>query len=191
MVAEEQRETENIIKATWQNWEGDATEEITLRETKEGIFVESIVTNGGQESFTARYTIVCDAWWRVRKFEIELTEKKEKLGLESDGLGRWSNNSIVIAELSGAIDIDITATPFTNTLPIRRLKLKENRTEEISVVYVTVPELNVSAARQRYTCLIPNRRYRFEQPNIGFVREIETDENGLVLLYPGLFKRIQ
>jgi hypothetical protein len=191
MVAEEQCKIEKIIKATWQNWEGDATEKITLRETKEGIFVESIITNAGQESFTVGYTIFCDASWRVRRFEIDSAERKKKIGLESDGLGRWSNNSIAIAELSGAIDIDITATPFTNTLPIRRLKLKENRTEDISVVYITVPELNVSAERQRYTCLIPNRRYRFEQLDTGFVREIETDENGLVLVYPGLFKRIQ
>lgn len=191
MVAEEKCEMEKIIKASWQNWEGDATEKITLRETKEGIFVESIIANGGQESFTARYTIACNASWRVRKFEIELTVKKEKLGLESDGLGRWSNGSIVIAELNGAIDIDITATPFTNTIPIRRLKLKKNRTEEISVVYITVPELNVSAERQRYTCLIPNKRYRFEQIDTGFVREIETDENGLVVVYHGVFKRIQ
>jgi hypothetical protein len=191
MVAEEKCEIEKIIKASWQNWEGDATEKITLRETKEGIFVESIITNGGQESFTVGYTIFCDASWRVRRFEIDSAERKKKIGLESDGLGRWSNNSIAIAELSGAIDIDITATPFTNTLPIRRLKLKENRTEDISVVYITVPELNVSAERQRYTCLIPNRRYRFEQLDTGFVREIETDENGLVLVYPGVFKRIQ
>jgi hypothetical protein len=182
---------EEIIKASWRNWEGDATEKMTLRETKEGIFVESIIANGGQVSFTARYSIACDASWRVRKFEIELTEKKETLALESDGIGTWSGASGVIAELKGAIDIDITSTPFTNTLPIRRLKLKENQTEEISVVYVRVPELNVSGERQRYTCLIPNRRYRFEQVDAGFVREIETDENGLVLVYPGLFKRIQ
>jgi hypothetical protein len=191
MVAEEQRGIERIIKATWESWEGDATEKITLRETKDGIFVESIITNRGQESFSARYTIACDASWRVRTFEIELTEQKKKLGLQSDGLGRWSNDSMAIVELNGAIDVDITATPFTNTLPICRLRLKENQTEEISVVYVKVPALNVSAQRQRYTCLIPNRRYRFEQIDSDFVREIETDENGLVIEYPGLFRRIQ
>jgi hypothetical protein len=119
-----------------------------------------------------------------------LTEQKEELRLESDGIGAWSNASGVIAELSGAIDIDITATPFTNTLPLRRLKLKEDQSEEISVVYITVPNLNVSVERQRYTCLTPNRRYCFEQIHTDFVREIETDENGLVLVYAGLFKRI-
>ena len=191
MFGEEHFEIEKIIKATWQNWEGDATEKITLRETKEGIFVDSIISNAGRESFTVRYTIFCDASWRVRKCEIESTEKKERLLLESDGLGSWSNNSIAIAELNGAIDIDITATPFTNTLPICRLKLKEIQTEEISVVYMTVPKLNISAERQQYSCLVPNRRYRFEQLDTGFVREIETDENGLVLMYPGLFRRIQ
>jgi hypothetical protein len=122
---------------------------------------------------------------------MELVETGKKLLLESDGLGRWSCESNVIAELNGAIDIDISATPFTNMLPIRRLRLKENQAKEISVVYITVPELSVSIARQRYTCLIPKRRYRFEQIDTGFVREIETDENGLLLVYPGLFKRIQ
>jgi hypothetical protein len=46
-----------------------------------------------------------------------LAEKQEKLELESDGLGRWSNDSGTIPELDGAIDIDISATPFTNTCP--------------------------------------------------------------------------
>ncbi|RJP16036.1 MAG: hypothetical protein C4520_18635 [Candidatus Abyssobacteria bacterium SURF_5] len=189
MVAE--NNGERIVKAGWQNWEGDATESLTLRETKEGIFVESIITKSGPESFTVRYTIACDASWRTRNFEIILIEQNEKLRLESDGFGRWSHDPDVGAEINGAVDIDISATPFTNTLPIRRLRLKENETKEISVVYVTVPELNVSAERQRYTCLIPNRRFRFEQMDTGFVREIETDQEGLVLIYPGLFKRIQ
>ena len=86
------------------------------------------------------------------------------------------------------------ADPGERVFPVQggsELKIKENQTEEISVVYIAVPELNVSIDRQRYTCLILNRRYRFEQIDTGFVREIEIDENGFVIVYPGLFKRIQ
>jgi len=146
MFAEEQCEIEKIIKATWQNWEGDATEKITLRETKEGIFVESIITNAGQESFIVRYTIFCDASWRVRKFEIESTEKKERLRLESDGLGRWSNNSIAIAELNGAIDIDITATPFTNALPLKTHRERKKRSWGIGLQPIKSPPIRSTVA---------------------------------------------
>ncbi len=179
------------IKARWQNWEGNAAEDMVLNEAKEGIFVESTITNIGKENFTVRYTITCDVSWKVKEFTVELVGKGKKIQLESDGLGHWSDDTGIITKLNGAIDIDISATPFTNTLPIRRLKLSAGQSAEISVVYITVLEFDISLDRQKYTCIIPNRLYRYESLESDFVREIEVDENGLVLLYPGLFKRIQ
>src|SRR3989442_276922 len=92
--------------------------------------------------------------------------------------------------LDGALDVDLTATPFTNTLPIRRLGLAAGRTAEILTVYVRVPELSVEADRQRYTCLEPMRRYRFESVDGDFTRDLEEDAHGLVVVYPGLFRRV-
>jgi len=43
---------------------------------------------------------------------------------------------------------------------------------------------------QRYTCLEPMRRYRYESLDSDFTREIEVDLDGLVVVYPGLFRRI-
>ncbi len=182
---------EKIIQAQWQNWEGDATENLTLRENKEGSFVKSTVKSRGKVRFTANYTITCDTLWRVRTITIELHEKKTKLELISDGLGNWSNGSGAIPKLKGAIDADISVTPFTNTLPIRRLKLTEGQSAEITVVYITMPALDVSLDSQRYTCIIPNKRYRYESLDSDFAREIEVDSYGLVLQYPDLFKRIR
>ena len=178
------------MKTRWQDWSGDAVENLTLRETQEGIFVRSIISSKQKVPFTVKYTIVCDSSWRVRNFNIELVEPKKVFELESDGFGRWSDNSGIITRLNGAIDIDITATPFTNTLPIRRLKLGKKQSQEFLAVYIKVPELDVSTNRQRYTCLIPNKRYRFESIDSNFIRDIEVDEHGLVLIYPGLFKRM-
>jgi uncharacterized protein len=53
-----------------------------------------------------------------------------------------------------------------------------------------VPELSVEIDHQRYTCLEPGRRYRYEALDGSFTREIEMDEGGLVVTYPGLFRRI-
>ncbi|MEO9363797.1 MAG: putative glycolipid-binding domain-containing protein [Nitrososphaera sp.] len=56
-----------------------------------------------------------------------------------------------------------------------------------------LPHLAVTADLQRYTCLEPGRLYRYESinnDNSSFVRDIEVDEHGLVVTYPGLFKRM-
>jgi hypothetical protein len=53
-----------------------------------------------------------------------------------------------------------------------------------------LPGLAVATDRQRYTCLEPNRRYRYESLDSDFTRDIEVDEDGLVVTYPGLFRRV-
>lgn len=54
------------------------------------------------------------------------------------------------------------------------------------MAYVQLPELVVTAERQRYT-RIDETHYRFESGD--FARDIEVDGRGLVVTYPGLFKR--
>ena len=57
------------------------------------------------------------------------------------------------------------------------------------VAYVALPELTVTIDPQRYTCLDRDRRYRFESLDGDFTRDIEVDAGGLVVTYPGLFRR--
>ena len=95
-------------------------------------------------------------------------------------------------ELDGWIDVDISATPFTNTLPIRRLGLEHGESEELTVTYIRVPELLVGPERQRYGCLeaqTDGGLYRFEALPSGFTAELPVDVDGLVIDYPGLFRR--
>jgi hypothetical protein len=179
----------NNMKVRWINWTQDATENLVLSEKPEGIFVESTIINHGEKPFTIKYSLTCESSWKVKTLNLELVETKEKINLESDRYGNWSNDSGIIPKLHGAIDVDITATPFTNTLPIRRLKLGEKQHAEILVVYIKIPELSVDVDLQRYTCLSRDT-FLFEQINDNFAWKIETDKDGLVVTYPGLFKRI-
>jgi uncharacterized protein len=177
----------NNMKVKWINWTQDATEDLVLSEKPEGIFVESTIINHGEKPFTIKYSLTCELSWKVKTLNLELVETKEKIKLDSDRYGNWSNASGIIPRLHGAIDVDITATPFTNTLPIRRLKLGEKQHAEILVVYIKIPKLSVDIDLQRYTCLSKNT-FLFEQINSNFARKIETDKDGLVVTYPGLFK---
>ncbi|WP_424448326.1 putative glycolipid-binding domain-containing protein [Microbacterium arborescens] len=95
----------------------------------------------------------------------------------------------IVGEVDGAIDIDITATPATNALPIRRLKLTVGGHADVEVAWVQVPSLDVGLGRQRYTRVGP-RAYCFESRDRDFRRTITVDDDGFVLSYPGLFERV-
>jgi hypothetical protein len=174
-----------VKTVNWAGWDGTSSEHLEYAETPENVTAISRYSEG---DYRARYEIVCDANWHVRMTSIYMPDKT--IHLNADGNGTWSNESgTLLEELAGAIDIDLTITPFTNTLPIRRLKLTPGQSAEINVAYVEFPEGKIRTDTQHYTCL-NERLYRFEAVEIGFIREIEVDEQGLVTNYPGLFRRV-
>ena len=181
------------VVARWRDWSGEGLEHLVLREGSDGIRAEAVVLGADDDgtTFALGYRVLCDADWRARRLEVSLVGSDGEIDLSGDGAGRWTDRSgAPLPHLDGAIDVDITATPFTNTLPIRRLGLRSGQAEVIEVVYVEVPALTVTRSRQRYTCLEPGRRYRFESLGSGFAREIEVDDDRLVRTYPDLFRRV-
>lgn len=145
-------------------------------------------------AFRLRYTVRCDSRWRVRRVEINFVDGGRGLSLTADGEGRWFDASgAAVPALDGCVDVDITATPLTNTLPIRRLALKQGESADIIVAYVTIPDLGFTPDEQRYTCLETDAaggRYRFEQMGSGFTAVLQVDADGLVDDYSELFKRV-
>jgi hypothetical protein len=74
--------------------------------------------------------------------------------LSGDGEGTWTDSSgRPLPELAGCIDVDVSTTPLTNTLPIRRLGLAPGTSADLLVAYVAIPGLELTAASQRYTHL--------------------------------------
>ncbi|WP_250526665.1 putative glycolipid-binding domain-containing protein [Caballeronia sp. GAWG2-1] len=179
----------------WSQADGTGLEHLVLDDEASPIVIESVVAGESEAgAFGLVYRIECDARWQVTRLAAKLPggatldlhrsdgdDGDEHAWIDADGSAR--------DELRGCIDVDLSATPFTNTLPIRRLKLQRGERRVIRVAYVNVPALTVSAVEQAYTCLEDGRRYRYEGLDTGFTAEIDVDENGLVTAYPGLFKR--
>ena len=88
------------------------------------------------------------------------------------------------------MDIDIAATPFTNTLPIRRLQLAQGERRSLQVAYISTPDLQVTRVEQAYSCIELGREYRYEGIFRNFTANMKVDEDGLVLDYPTLFTRL-
>ncbi len=91
-------------------------------------------------------------------------------------------------DLQGCIDVDLEISPATKTIPIRRLGLREGKAQEIRTAWLLDPDLTVEPSRQRYT-RVAGRRYRFENLDSGYAVEIDLDDLGLVVLYPGGWRR--
>jgi uncharacterized protein len=180
------------IVARWQNWLGTGLQHVVLREGPQDVDIEAAVIVTEEETrFAARFHILCDSSWCVRKVEAEVIGDDRRIELASDGAGHWRDGTgAPQAHLDGAIDVDLPITPFTNTLPIRRLDLRAGESADIRVVYIVLPDFTVTTDPQRYICLEPRRCYRYESLDSDFVREIDVDAHGLVVTYPGLFKRL-
>jgi uncharacterized protein len=178
--------------ARWNDWSNADQQHVVLSERANDITVDAaIIATVEDERFAMTLKIVCDLAWRVRIVEAAVIGDDRRLSLTSDGEGHWRDaNGKPLPLVDGAIDIDLPVTPFTNTLPIRRLNLKKGASADIRTVYITPPNFEIASDPQRYTCLEPMRRYRYESLDSDFVAEIEVDDQGLVVTYPDLFRRI-
>ena len=140
--------------------------------------------------YKVEYFIKTNQNWETLSLEVNSrhSNQTQLIKLEGDGNGNWTSSGKRANQFNGCIDVDIPLTPFTNTLPIRRLKLNQNQTQEIQVIYFDILKQQVSPIRQRYTCL-SGTEYRYENVPNDFEATIQVDESGLVVDYPTLFVR--
>jgi uncharacterized protein len=136
------------------------------------------------------YSIRTNEHWETLFFELKYrhSNQEQTIKFEGDGKGHWLNEGKRMNGFDGCIDIDIPLTPFTNTLPVNRLKLTPAETKEIQVIYLDVLEQRVRPVRQKYTC-ISAAEFHYENVPNDFEAIIRVDELGLVVDYPSLFVR--
>jgi len=183
----------------WVPWEEPGLEHLHLIHNNENIIADSMILGVYQQvPFRVHYEIRCDSSWRPHSVDLSLlSHSPQAIHLSIDGKGTWTNETgEVISALSGCLDVDISATPFTNTLPIRRLALRPDMSSTLNIVYIAVPQLQIAVVEQRYTCLevTPDGgHYRYESLNNGvswYTAELPVDGDGLVIDYPELFRRV-
>lgn len=178
------------ITIRWTGWDGLGDEHLVLHPLKDGTRVVSRITGaGGATACDLTYSLSIDPDWRLREARISIAGGPS-LSLITDGGGAWrSGSGGPVDHLDGCVDIDISATPFTNTLPIRRENLAVGSFAEMRVAFVSIPDLALSAVEQKYTRIAASR-YRYEGLSTGYRTELEVDGHGIVLDYPGLFRRV-
>jgi hypothetical protein len=174
----------------WRPATGSGLEHLEVRAENNKIVARSVVIGRcGAKPFGVRYTVTCDAHWTVRSLAIATSDGRT-IGFTSDGRGRWRDGKCRRPEFDGCIDVDLSGTPFTNTLPIRRLGLdRTHGPVEFSMLWFPFDSFEPLVDGQRYTCLRPRSLYRFEAVDGSFAADLPVDKDGFVLDYPTLFRR--
>ena len=139
-----------------------------------------------------RYLVETGPDGLTRRVELALDggDEAERRVLVADGAGRWrwEGGGTDLGEVDGALDVDLTVTPATNTLPIRRLAgLDVGEAADLRMAWVQFPELSVIPSAQRYERLAADR-WRFSTGD--FTAELLVDPDGLVLDYGGQFRAL-
>jgi hypothetical protein len=157
---------------------------------------DSVVVACDEEhgAFRLCYRLRWDDAWQLRDAELEVVTERSggSLALQTDGLGHWRRgDGRALPELDGCRDIDIWPTPFTNSFPIRRAPLAVGERRQYVMAWVHALDLTVKSQPQAYTRLA-DRLYLFESlDGSGFRVELPVDEEGIVLDYPDLFRRVK
>lgn len=175
----------------WTGREYYSLENCLVTTTDFGTEINSIII--GQydgKIYRVEYKIRTNQNWETQFFEIrsQHSNRREHLIFESDGKGNWITDGKPAGQFKDCVDIDIPLTPFTNTLPINRLKLGRNEEQQIKVIYLDLLEQQLRPVKQKYTRL-SNTQYHYENVPNDFEAKIEVDELGFVVDYPSLFVR--
>ena len=186
-----------IRSVFWRPLDEIGLEHLLLSNSGDAIRADGLIlqTKARRGPFRARYAIEAGPDWRMRACDIAVEEPgrpERRLALQVDGAGRWRDEAsgTALPALAGCLEVDIQVSPFTNSLAVGRLNLAIGQSAEIRAAYITVPELELAPAAQRYTRLAADR-YRYEGLGTGFAADIAIDADGLVLDYPGVFERVE
>jgi len=175
----------------WTGREYYSLENCLIASTEIGHEINSTIVGHYQNKiYTANYFIQAGNDWLTNslKLNYQVNNKQYRLELEHNANNEWILNNKSMNEFDDCLYVDISITPFTNTLPVNNLQLALNEQQKIKVIYINIFEQQVQVVEQMYKRL-SNTKYLYQNVPNNFEAEIEFDEFGFVIDYPYLFER--
>ncbi len=154
------------------------------------------------------YELNTDAGFLTSQLRVDCHGEgwRRRLDLHRDVHGAWSIEADAegvlnlappggdASEFAGALDCDLGLSPLTNMMPILRHEiLRGGGPVDFAMVWVDVPSLSVSRHAQRYSHVAsaPGRHIvRYEGLKSGFTADITLDDDGVVIDYPKIARRL-
>ncbi|NUT31558.1 MAG: hypothetical protein HOV79_00645 [Hamadaea sp.] len=173
-----------------------------------GLVARGVAFAAAPVAYACQYALTADGAWASTRLEVSAEGAGWQRTLRMErASGRWritsseKGNLNAVAptaplpgtedpdRLRDALDVDLYASPLTNTLPIRRLGLlgqPVGTTRTITAAWVLLPSLAVVPSEQTYTVLGDGK---IQYASGNFTAELTVDADGFVVDYPALARR--
>lgn len=177
----------------WRRLDMIGIELLTLRTSADRVVAESSVICAWDGGFYLDHAWELTPDWRALSVRIDRRDARGRrtLVLERDGKG-WRVDGEYRPDLDGAVEPDLSVTPFCNTLVIRRVPAVAGAGLTVTTAYVNGDDLTVTRSRQRYDFKAPNLfRYIDLGVAAGVAADLRVDEDGLVQSYEHVFERVE
>lgn len=172
----------------WRGLDPTSLEVLRIFETSGGISAHSTLSVNSDPSYALSYEWQLDATWRTVWLRLRVEgEEQRSLLIERSGESSWLVDGIARPDLDGCDEVDLSVTPFCNTLALKRLAGEG----ELMALYISFPEMTMQPSLQRYERLsVRSFRYVDLGANRGFDARLDVDAKGIVTRYEGLFEQL-
>ena len=114
----------HVTTAHWRRLDCEGTDRCTLARADHGWMLNGLAQWGGPEEGELIYAVRSAPGWETLSADVtgQVAGRTVALKLVRDA-GLWTMNGVPQPDLSGCVDVDLSFTPATNLLPLRRLTL--------------------------------------------------------------------
>jgi hypothetical protein len=179
---------QTIATAHWRALDREGEDKCRLARTDQGWILIGHARFHNPDGFASLdYVVRCDTGWRTINADIAGThgEMDVRLQIEKTPKG-WRVNQTPQPGLDRATDIDLSFTPATNLMPLRRLSDGALDAIITQAAWLDYPAATLKPLDQTYSRLAQDRvHYRGEQTE--YVTELTMDPTGFVTRNPGLW----
>lgn len=176
----------------WRRLDLPGHDAAALEITPEGTALSGMAVFHEGDPTALAYVVHCDGDWRTIEATVRGRRGSEPidLRLRRDVAGSWTLNDAPCPAVQGCIDLDLSFTPATNLLPLRRLALGRGESAEVRSAWLEWPQVRVTLLVQRYARR-SETEYDYEADLPGgppFRATLRVQPGGWVLDYGGLWK---
>jgi hypothetical protein len=179
-----------ISTILWRRLDRPGHESARLSESAAGIVLEGTAVFGESgQPCRLDYRVVCDRGWRTQSALVIgwLDRTRIDLDIAVDEARHWTLNRRRCPRVHGCEDLDLSFSPATNLLAIRRVGLVPGARAAVRAAWLRFPEPSLEPLDQTYE-RIADWQYRYESDGGVFTAVLDTNAAGFVTRYEGLWE---
>lgn len=135
-----------------------------------------------------QYSVRCNKHWLTCYAHVVGVVGRKTVEVQIQRVGaNWILNRELQPGLADCKDVDLSFTPATNTLPVRRLRLSVGQSCATSAAWLRFPSLTLARLDQTYTYRASGT-YAYRSFAGKFRRQLRLRQSGLVTTYPTLWR---